>query len=67
MRWFLGAALLLCTGSLWAQSLGDVAREQQQNDNQPKAKHIYTNADLTVLRGDPVIPQEKGVEGQAVA
>ena len=60
MRWLLGAALLLCTGiSSWAQSLGDVAREQRQNDSQPKARHIYTNADLTVLGGDPVIPQEK--------
>jgi flagellar motility protein MotE (MotC chaperone) len=60
MRWLLGAALLLCTGSLWAQSLGDVAREQRQNDNQPKAMHIYTNADLTVPGEGPVIPQEKG-------
>lgn len=55
MKWLLGAALLFCAGSMWAQSLGDIAREQRQNDNQPKAKHVYTNADLSAPDGDLVV------------
>jgi predicted nucleic acid-binding Zn-ribbon protein len=38
--------MLLCTGSLLAQSLGDVAREQREDTTGPKAKHVFTNADL---------------------
>jgi uncharacterized small protein (DUF1192 family) len=46
MRWLLGALLLLGTGSLLAQSLGDVVRQQRDDTTAPKAKHVFTNADL---------------------
>jgi hypothetical protein len=46
MRWLLGALLLLGTGSLLAQSLGDVVRQQHDDTTAPKARHVFTNADL---------------------
>jgi hypothetical protein len=64
MRWVLGAALLLCTGSLLAQSLGDVAREQRGDTAGPKAKHVFTNADLAPGSDlGPVTPPEKPPTG----
>jgi hypothetical protein len=54
----MGAAMLLCTGSLWAQSLGDVAREQRKDNDQPKATHVYTNADVTSPGGAASKPQK---------
>lgn len=60
MRWFLGTVMLLCTGSLLAQSLGDVVREQREDTTGPKAKHVFTNADLTSgSDGDLATPPEK--------
>jgi outer membrane murein-binding lipoprotein Lpp len=46
MRWLLGALLLLGTGPLLAQSLGDVVRQQRDDNTGPKARHVFTNADL---------------------
>jgi peptidoglycan hydrolase CwlO-like protein len=64
MRWLLGAVLLLCTGSLLAQSLGDVARQQRENTSGPKATHVYTNADLAPgSDGDSATPPEKPSPG----
>jgi septal ring factor EnvC (AmiA/AmiB activator) len=46
MRWISVAFLLLCVAPVAAQSLGDVARQQRDNPNRPKAKHVITNNDL---------------------
>jgi hypothetical protein len=46
MRWLVGLILVLCTGTLLAQSLGDVARAQRNDENRPKAKRVITNADV---------------------
>lgn len=46
MRWLLGILLLLSAESLWAQSLGDVARAQREDNAHSKPKHVFTNSDL---------------------
>jgi peptidoglycan hydrolase CwlO-like protein len=58
MKWLLGALVLLCTGSLLAQTLGDVARQQRADTTGPKATHVYTNADLTSVsdQGSTTLP-----------
>jgi hypothetical protein len=65
MRWVVGATFLLCTSTLLAQSLGDVARAQRNGDDRPKAKRVFTNADFASapLEETPSIsPQKQGAQ-----
>jgi septal ring factor EnvC (AmiA/AmiB activator) len=46
MRWIAAALLLFCAQALAAQSLADVARQQREDSNRPKATHVITNDDI---------------------
>lgn len=60
MKWLLGVVLLLCTGTLSAQSLGEVARAQRNGENGPKAKRVVTNADFAAASDEtPPIQSDK--------
>jgi hypothetical protein len=47
MRPIVMVVALFCAQVLAAQSLGDVAREQRDDTSHPKAKRVFTNADLS--------------------
>jgi hypothetical protein len=70
---FRGAALGLLGGALlgspvWAQSLGDVAREEQSRRQRVTGGKVYTNTSLPAVESPPAAPaQSQAAAGQSPA